>query len=429
MEQAVGLAAAAQVHPQRGVPVPGEVGVPRPVARRRAVALAVGDVLEDRRAPGSASASSGSQMRAPSRVPSDSGIQTWSIMRTGRGRSVTTLIGASALRAARRRARRGRGPDGRARAAAPSTLKGLPSSRTGPTPALLDRLDEAVRAHLLVVEELRRALRTSLAGTRRAASPATASCDAQPREARLDGGHVQRPGRSRSARVRGLGLRVRRRAGRSSPSSSQTPAPLVGVEARQRHEAVRARVRAVVGVERLHVALDRWRASRARQSARGSSRALDRHEALRLQRERGAEQRHLELGRPLAPAEQPRGHRQRGQQPGGEVGERQARRCAAAPRRRVAGRPAAAPRAPARSGRTPAARRRARCSRRHETQTDTQRGFTAADARRGRARSGAHARAGSCARARRRCDQLAAARAPPRSRRSSATERLPRLSA
>ena len=59
----------------RGVAVAGEVGMHGLVARGRAVALAVGDVLEDAPAPGSASASSGSQMRAASRVPSASGIQ------------------------------------------------------------------------------------------------------------------------------------------------------------------------------------------------------------------------------------------------------------------------------------------------------------------------------------------------------------------
>ena len=49
VEQAVGLAAAAQVHAQHRVAVAREVGVARLVARRRAVALPVGDVLEDRR--------------------------------------------------------------------------------------------------------------------------------------------------------------------------------------------------------------------------------------------------------------------------------------------------------------------------------------------------------------------------------------------
>ena len=49
VEQAVGLAAAAQVHAQHRIAMAREVGVPRLVARRRAVALPVGDVLEDRR--------------------------------------------------------------------------------------------------------------------------------------------------------------------------------------------------------------------------------------------------------------------------------------------------------------------------------------------------------------------------------------------
>ena len=40
---------------------------------------------------GSSSASSGSQMRAASRVPSDIGIQAWSMRRTARGNSVRTL--------------------------------------------------------------------------------------------------------------------------------------------------------------------------------------------------------------------------------------------------------------------------------------------------------------------------------------------------
>ena len=49
MEQAVGLAAAAQVHAQDRVAVAREVRVAGLVARRRAVALPVRDVLEDRR--------------------------------------------------------------------------------------------------------------------------------------------------------------------------------------------------------------------------------------------------------------------------------------------------------------------------------------------------------------------------------------------
>ena len=49
VEQAVGLAAAALVHAQHRVAVAREVGVARLVARRGAVALPVGDVLEDRR--------------------------------------------------------------------------------------------------------------------------------------------------------------------------------------------------------------------------------------------------------------------------------------------------------------------------------------------------------------------------------------------
>ena len=48
-EDAVGVAAAAQVDPHRGVAVPGEVGVAGRVADGRAVAPAVGDVLEQRR--------------------------------------------------------------------------------------------------------------------------------------------------------------------------------------------------------------------------------------------------------------------------------------------------------------------------------------------------------------------------------------------
>ena len=59
-----------------------EIGMVERVALRRAVALAVGQVFEDGR-DGFCSASSGSQIRAESTVPSDSGMSASSMTRIG----------------------------------------------------------------------------------------------------------------------------------------------------------------------------------------------------------------------------------------------------------------------------------------------------------------------------------------------------------
>jgi hypothetical protein len=55
---------------------------------------------------------------------------------------------------------------------------------------------------------------------------------------------------------------------------------------------------------------------------------LDIDESLGLERQRGAQQRHLELRALLPPAEQAGRHRERGEQAGGEVGERKSARAA-----------------------------------------------------------------------------------------------------
>ena len=90
-------------------------------------------------------------------------------------------------------------------------------------------------------------------------------------------------------------------------------------------------MRAVVRVERLQVPsvtrppLELGPAGKAGPAAGGAIVALDPHEALGLQGQGSAQQGHLQLGRP-APltAEQAGGERQRSQQAGGEVGEREA---------------------------------------------------------------------------------------------------------
>ena len=80
VEQPVRVAAAAEVDAHARVAVVGEVRVVALVARGERVALAVREVLEDA---GTGAGSSGSHSRAASRVPSDSGIQTWSTRRIG----------------------------------------------------------------------------------------------------------------------------------------------------------------------------------------------------------------------------------------------------------------------------------------------------------------------------------------------------------
>ena len=218
------------------------------------------------------------------------------------------------------------------------------------------------------------------------------------------------------------------------PEQRADRTPLRGVEAGQRHQAVAAGMGAVVGIEPL-----------ARLAGRGQpSQLLGAHGARRpvgASRSSTATKRCAwsvsaapssdtsSSGARSSRASSPATHRQRGQQAGGEVGQRQpaepARHRVARARLRqqqpgqglgdqVVGR-ALGVRAGAAEGRH---------GHHHAARVDA-RGRC-----RGRGRSAAHARAGSCARARprwrsaRRC-----ARGRRGLRRSSATERLPRLSA
>ena len=139
VEQAVGLPGAAQVHPQRGVPVPREVHVARPVARRRAVALAVGDVLEDRRdrvalgvlgKPDAGAEPGAVRHRDPHVVDRAHGAREVAHHAHQRIGAPSSSSACSPSPGAGR-------PLAPAR---PSTLKTLPSRRTGAHTGLLDRL-------------------------------------------------------------------------------------------------------------------------------------------------------------------------------------------------------------------------------------------------------------------------------------------------
>ena len=211
--------AAAQVHPQRGVPVPREVDVARPVARRRAVPLAVGDVLEDRRDRVAPRRPRGARCGRPAGCRRPSG--------STRGRSCAPGAGGRSPRASADRrseqlvrvlAEPGRGPAAPARR--PSTLKTLPSRRTGPTPGCSTDCTSPL-ARTCSSSNSWSSRRTSPAGTRRAASAATAS--ATPRRAKPSStARTCAARRSRSAASAGLGLGVVRRTGPSRPSSSHT---------------------------------------------------------------------------------------------------------------------------------------------------------------------------------------------------------------
>ena len=332
MEQAVRLAATALVHTQHGVAVSREVGVARLVARCRAVALPVGDVLEDRRdrvalgvlwQPDARAKARAVRERDPRVVDRAHGARQVGYDPHRRAGAPSSSSACSPSAGA-----------GRAHAAAaPSTLKGLPSNRTGPTPRCSTVWTRPFARTCASSKSWPR-LRTSLAGTRRAPSAATASRTLEAGEAVLHAGDVSCPPLVFPG-VSGLGLRV---VGERvlEPEQLADLAALAGVEARQRDEAVGAGVGAVVGVERLKgVGAGRERlklgaAGRARARRRVGAlgggvavERLDLHEALRLQRQRRTEERHLEVGRALAAAEQARGHRERREEPCGEVSERQ----------------------------------------------------------------------------------------------------------
>src|SRR6185295_2397460 len=132
-KEAVRLARAADVHAQHRVTVPGEVRVPGLVAAGRAVALAIGEVLEDggdrvvlgvlgepdpRAQPDAVGQRDPDVVHHPHRAR-----QVFHDLHRGSG----TPDSSSACWSSRG-AGRARGP------AVPSTLKRLPSSRTAPTP-------------------------------------------------------------------------------------------------------------------------------------------------------------------------------------------------------------------------------------------------------------------------------------------------------
>ena len=125
---------------------------------------------------------------------------------------LTTRISGSALeQLVRVLAEAGRRPAVRARAT-PSTLNDAAEQPHRAHARLLDRLDQPVGAHLLVVEELRRAGAPRSPARARAASAATAS--ATPSRAKpASTARTCAARRSRSAGVGRLGLRVRPRAG------------------------------------------------------------------------------------------------------------------------------------------------------------------------------------------------------------------------
>ena len=98
-QQARRFAAAANVDANAGVAVTGQIGMGQRVPLVGAVALAVGQIFQDRRNR-ILSASSGSQMRAASVVPSFNGINMCSITRTALGKVVTITADHSMIAAA-----------------------------------------------------------------------------------------------------------------------------------------------------------------------------------------------------------------------------------------------------------------------------------------------------------------------------------------
>ncbi len=84
-QHTVGLAAAADVDAHRGIAVSSEIGVGERVALDVPSRLRYGR-YSSRAGTGERSASSGSHRRAARRVPSDNGIQAFSISRIGRGK-------------------------------------------------------------------------------------------------------------------------------------------------------------------------------------------------------------------------------------------------------------------------------------------------------------------------------------------------------
>ena len=205
VEHAAGLAAAAQVHAEHGVPVPGEVGVdaasraarcrppcgmgctrgwPAPGPPRRPRGARCGHLAGCRRPAGSRRGRSGAPGAEAHRSRASADRRSEQLVR---------------VRVERRRRRP-------AAAAFPSTLNTPPSSRTGPTPGCSTVWTRPFARTCSSSKSCPRP-RTSLAGTRRAASAVTA---ARRRGARSPPPRRERARHAARARARPrAGLRVR----------------------------------------------------------------------------------------------------------------------------------------------------------------------------------------------------------------------------
>ena len=211
-------------------------------------------------------------------------------------------------------ARPGPGSTAAAAATTPSILNSEPSSLTRADAVVLERLHESVgpgpgRARRAVPAG---APRTRARPPRETAYPPRRRLG---RDAALELRHRAPAGAARSCALAGgaCGLAAH---GSSTPSTARGRHALVRrLQAGEDEEPIRGGVRAVVGLE-LVVPAAGLRGGRA-------AVRLDRDEPLRLDRERRAQQRHLEAARAVAPAPEQAGeHRDRRQQSGREVGHR-----------------------------------------------------------------------------------------------------------
>ena len=301
VEEAVGLAAAAEVDAQR----------PRSRGRRSRRGGA-GRGERCRRPSGTGGTRGSRAPGRPRRPPAarcgrraerrpDIGIQTWSILRTG-ARQVRDDL-HRALRRSEELAgvlvERGGGAAAAGRA--PIDLERAAEQSYGAHAGLLDRLDEAVGAHLRVVEELVEAAhlagghaavgeRVTAAPTESAAKPSSTARTCALR-------------RSRSSGLAGVSLRV---GGERvpSPNSSQTRSRWACSGRRARRTRPRTRAPGSTG-RAPRAPRHAWRPPRAAPwpggaAARPRLRVLstsDRHEPLCLQGERCAQQRDLDFRR------------------------------------------------------------------------------------------------------------------------------------
>ena len=89
-QHAVGFARAADVDPHRGIAMAGEEGMGLGIARRRAVALAIGQIFQDRRHGMGLGIHRQPDARRELRCRRASGMKTFSISRTAWGRRVVS---------------------------------------------------------------------------------------------------------------------------------------------------------------------------------------------------------------------------------------------------------------------------------------------------------------------------------------------------